>query len=175
VGSAKVRVDGTLPILHLLGDVSVTETDEGALAGETLTLKVRDRDVVLVNQEVFTWSANEARALKLEFVSTESLLPKAFALAQNVPNPFNPSTTIGYAIPSRVDGQQLVSTRVDLRIFDIRGRVVRTLVRESQAPGRYAVLWNGQDDSGRSVSSGMYFYRLSTDTFTQSRKMMVIK
>jgi hypothetical protein len=117
----------------------------------------------------------EARGLDLEFVSTESLLPKAFSLAQNSPNPFNPSTTIQYAVPGRIDGERIEAARIELRIFDVRGRTVRTLVNEAQAPGRYSVVWNGRDDSGRTVGAGVYFYRLQTPEFTQARKMLMVK
>jgi hypothetical protein len=174
VGSATVQTDGILPILHLYGDVSVTRDDEGATEGETLVLKLRDLDQSYVG-EPLAWTADAAQALKLEFVATESLLPKAYALGQNSPNPFNPTTKIAYEIPARVNGQSIGSARVDLRVFDIRGHVVRTLVAAAQAPGRYAITWDGRDEHGQSVSSGVYFYRLHTEHFTQARKMMLVK
>ena len=175
IATLTVQQAGRLPILHLLGDVSVTEADEGLVEGETFSLRIPDRDLVLVGGAELSWQASQAQELELEFVSSESLLPKAFALGQNAPNPFNPTTTIAYAIPLHVDGQKIDATQVDLRIFDIRGRVVRTLVTERQAPGRYSVVWNGRDDQGRSVSTGVYFYRLHTEEFTQSHKMMLVK
>jgi hypothetical protein len=175
IATLTVQQAGRLPILHLLGDVSVTEADEGLVEGEIFSLRIQGRDLVLADTEVLTWQANQAQELELEFVTSESLLPKAFALGQNAPNPFNPTTTIAYAIPLHVDGQKIDATQVDLRVFDIRGRVVRTLVTERQAPGRYAVMWDGRDDRGLTVSTGVYFYRLRTEQFTQSRKMMLVK
>jgi hypothetical protein len=154
--------------------VSITEADEGAGPGEAITLKVADRDVVLPSGEI-VWEADAARELALEFVSTESLLPRVYSLAQNTPNPFNPTTSIAYEIPGRVDGVALASTRVELRVYDIRGRVVRTLVSSQQAPGRYRVSWDGRDDRGQLAGSGVYFYRLSTDSFSKSRKMILVK
>lgn len=97
-------------------------------------------------------------------------LPKAFSLAQNYPNPFNPSTTISYAVP---EGSQLVG--VKLSVFNIRGQLVRTLVDQQQGPGAYNVNWDGTDDSGRRISSGVYFYRLVADDFISTRKMVVLK
>ena len=174
-GTATVRRDGTIGLVHILGDVSMTEAIEGAQPGETLTLKVRGQDLTLVSNAGLNWQANDARALKLEFASTESLLPKAFALAQNTPNPFNPTTVISYAIPSRVDGGRIATAHVDLRIYDIRGREVRQLVSAAQAPGRYSVMWDGRDARGQSVGNGIYFYRLQTPSFAQARKMMLVK
>jgi len=175
ITSVTVATEGVLPILHLLGDVSVTEADEGLVDGESFTLRVRDKDVTLVSDVKLVWQANEAKALDLEYVATESLLPKVFALGQNAPNPFNPTTIIRYEIPARVDGQRIESTHIALQVYDIRGRVVRTLLSGEQAPGRYSIQWNGRDERGVSVSSGVYFYRLRAESFSQTRKMLLLK
>jgi hypothetical protein len=174
-GSATVKHDGTIGIVHIAGDLSTTEADEGATEGETLVLSIRGQEMTWVGNADLGFKAHDARALALEFVSTESLLPKAFSLAANVPNPFNPTTTLSYAIPSRVQGERLATTRVQLRIFDVRGRAVRTLVDGEQAPGRYSVVWDGRDERGTSVGTGVYFYRLHTPEFTQARKMLLVK
>jgi TolB protein len=97
-------------------------------------------------------------------------LPKAFEISQNYPNPFNPSTTIEY--------QLLEDTKIVLKIYDIRGREVRTLVDREQTAGTKAVVWDGRDNSGRSVGSGVYIYRIRTDLpdlEQQSRKMVVVR
>ena len=93
--------------------------------------------------------------------------PTEFALWQNFPNPFNPETTIKYDL---ADGSQ-----VQLRIYNLVGQVVRTLVGERQAAGRYAIRWDGRDDRGLSVSSGIYFYSLSTEKFRAVNKLMLLK
>ena len=80
--------------------------------------------------------------------------------------------SIAYAIPADVDAK---GTQVRLQVFDIRGRVVRTLVNTKQSAGRYAVQWDGSDDAGKPVSSGVYFYRLQTAQFSQTHKMMMLK
>jgi hypothetical protein len=95
-------------------------------------------------------------------------LPRRFALYRNVPNPFNPSTVIRYDVAPG-------GARVTLRIFDVNGTVIRTLVDEMQTAGRKDVVWDGRDDRGRQVSSGVYFYRLSASDFHMSRKMMLLK
>jgi hypothetical protein len=90
-----------------------------------------------------------------------------FALAQNHPNPFNPRTRIEYGLPR--------AQRVSLRIYDLQGRLVRTLVDARQEPGLHAVIWGGENDLGARVSSGLYFYRLRGDNGTLTRKMLLLK
>jgi hypothetical protein len=90
-----------------------------------------------------------------------------FALDANVPNPFNPTTNIRYNLP--------VATHVELKIYDVRGVLVRTLVSEYQAAGEREVTWNALSDSGQRLASGVYFYQLRTPEFSQTRKMVLLK
>ena len=101
----------------------------------------------------------------LELQST----PREFALHQNFPNPFNPDTTIKYDLAESAD--------VTLQIYNVLGQVVRTLVAsEAQNAGRYQIRWNGMDDRGVPVSSGIYFYQISADgKFSDVRKLMLLK
>jgi hypothetical protein len=102
--------------------------------------------------------------------STDSgVVPGEFFLAQNAPNPFNPSTTIGFGLPEGSDGT------VTLEIFDVAGRLVRTLLRETRAAGTWRVSWDGTTDAGSRASSGVYFYRLQTPTFEQTRRMTLVE
>jgi hypothetical protein len=94
-------------------------------------------------------------------------LPSTFELGQNYPNPFNPSTKIQYAMPR--DGN------ITLMIYNVLGQRVRTLVNEARAAGRYEVAWDGKDDLGRSVGSGLYFYRLETGQSALVQKMLMLK
>jgi hypothetical protein len=96
-----------------------------------------------------------------------TIVPNEFVLYQNYPNPFNPSTTIQYELPAY--------TNVQLKIYDILGNELRTLVNESQQPGKKIYQWDGKDDSGRVVSSGVYFYQLRTKEFLQTKKLMLLK
>ena len=94
--------------------------------------------------------------------------PEAFALANNYPNPFNPATTIKYALPQAAD--------VELTVYNVVGQPVRTLVAEHQSAGRYVVEWDATNDSGHSLSSGMYFYRLEAGgEFLEVKKMLLLK
>ncbi len=96
-----------------------------------------------------------------------SLLPDQLYLAQNYPNPFNASTVIEYVLPQR--------EAVDLSIYNILGRKVRTMVDEEQSVGYHAVDWDGRDDSGRESSSGIYFYRIKAGNQSRSEKMLLLK
>lgn len=95
------------------------------------------------------------------------VVPSSFALQQNYPNPFNPSTTIRYSVPAK--GQ------VRLRIFDLAGRVVATLVDQDQPAGIYSVDWHGAADGGVPASSGVYFYRLEGAGYQIAQKMVLLR
>jgi len=94
-------------------------------------------------------------------------LPKTFNLHQNYPNPFNPSTTIRYNLPEDI--------KITLRIYDITGRVIRTLVNHTQPAGIYKTVWNGTTDIGKPSSSGMYFAQIQAGDYSHVIKMLYIK
>ncbi|MFH0921406.1 MAG: right-handed parallel beta-helix repeat-containing protein [Fibrobacterota bacterium] len=102
----------------------------------------------------------------------------AFALAQNSPNPFNPSTRISLFVPYAWDAKAGLSTgmrRVDLSVYDIKGRKVATLVNGELAGGKRHEVVFGAGSGGKAMASGVYFYRLTADNFTQTRKMLLIR
>lgn len=94
-------------------------------------------------------------------------IPTEFSLNQNYPNPFNPSTSIVYDVP--------VQGLAQIHIYDVLGRSIKTLKSEFHIPGTYAVTWNGKDSNGQKVSAGVYFYRLSTDSYSKTNKMILVK
>lgn len=94
-------------------------------------------------------------------------IPAAFTLKQNYPNPFNPSTNIEYAITKK--------SPVRLTVYNIQGQTVAELVNEVQSPGSYNIKWNGKDRYGKEAASGVYVYRLATDDFAASGKMMLVR
>lgn len=100
-------------------------------------------------------------------VADEHTMPLAYHLDQNYPNPFNPTTTIEYSIPK--------AGQVRIAVFDILGNRIKTLVNSRQQAGRYTVSWNGVNDEGREVSTGIYFYRIRTRNYTSIRKMVFEK
>jgi len=93
--------------------------------------------------------------------------PTSFQLSQNYPNPFNPLTRIQYQLPE--------AGEVKLVIYNIRGQMVRTLVQERQMAGYYFVTWDGCDDAGQVLASGIYFYHLQTPRFQQTKRMVLLK
>ncbi len=96
-----------------------------------------------------------------------SQAPIDFALEQNFPNPFNPQTTIRYQLPK--------TAQIVLKIFNLSGQEVRTLVNARQPAGVNAVVWDGKDESGKEVSSGIYIYRLQAGESIQSRKLSFVR
>ena len=103
----------------------------------------------------------------VEVLRQTLVAPKAFALGQNRPNPFNPTTVIEYVLPE--------SAPVKLEVYNLLGQVVRTLVDGEQVAGRYSVVWDGRDDLGREVATGIYFYRLSAGKFHAVRRMALVR
>ncbi len=97
--------------------------------------------------------------------------PLTFSLSQNYPNPFNPSTKIKYSIPA--DGTSLMKS-VQLKIYDILGREVATLVNEDQKPGTYEIRFNPETNI-KNPPSGIYFYQLKAGNNIQTKKMLLLK
>jgi hypothetical protein len=123
-------------------------------------------EISLLNAE---FDEGVSAEISREALSPKALLPKAFAMSQNYPNPFNPSTTIAYDIP---EGDNV---HVQLNVYNMRGQLVRTLVDESKSEGSYQIQWDGSDNYGRRVSSGVYFYRIKAGEFSKTRKMVILK
>ncbi len=94
-------------------------------------------------------------------------IPVASTLRQNYPNPFNPTTTIGFATAG--------AAHVGLKVYDIRGRLVRTMIDRDLPAGEHAAVWDGRDNRGRRVGSGSYLYRLSVNGHMRTRRMVVAK
>jgi hypothetical protein len=88
-------------------------------------------------------------------------------LGENFPNPFNPSTTIRYALSQ--------DAHVTLRVYDMMGQLVKTLVDGVEQAGTNQAVWNGRNESGASVSSGIYIYRMTAGNFTATRRMLFLK
>jgi hypothetical protein len=95
-------------------------------------------------------------------------VPAQAALYQNTPNPFNPVTTIRYDVPAG-------GAIVDLAVYDVAGRLVKQLAAGFQQPGAKTAVWDGRNDSGQQVATGVYFYRLHTGAFVSTRKMVFLK
>jgi hypothetical protein len=111
-------------------------------------------------------AGNSANAAPKRSDSEAGALPKSFGLAQSTPNPFNPSTTIRASLPRASD--------YTLSIFDVAGRLVRRYI--GSAPlGEISIVWDGRDDKGNSMGSGIYVYKLQAGTFTDTKRMVLAK
>ncbi|MCK5331886.1 MAG: T9SS type A sorting domain-containing protein, partial [Candidatus Marinimicrobia bacterium] len=95
------------------------------------------------------------------------LQPESYALYQNYPNPFNPETQIQFRLAT--------ADKVTMVIYDIMGRQVRMLVKDSYNAGLYTVTWDGKNNKGATVASGMYIYRIKAGSFTSSQKMLLLR
>jgi hypothetical protein len=105
-----------------------------------------------------------------EFVGEQELPkpPASSKLHQNYPNPFNPSTVIRYDVSE--------AAQVEIAIYDARGALVKTLLQAHRDPDRYEIGWDGTNNTGSRVASGLYFYRIQTDAgFTETRKMILLR
>jgi len=111
---------------------------------------------------------------------SEELLLNNYGLEQNYPNPFNPSTKIKYTIPSVIASETKQSQLVSLKVYDVLGNEVATLVNEEKSAGNYEVNFSAKGGSASggnaySLSSGIYFYKLQAGNFTETKKMLLMK
>jgi hypothetical protein len=109
----------------------------------------------------------ELLSVKQEYES--GFRPAGYQLHQNYPNPFNPETSIRYL----VGGEGAL--QVDLRIYNVAGQLVKTLVDQVESPGEYEVIWNGRNENGEEVASGVYFYKLKVSDYIETKKMVLLR
>jgi surface antigen len=138
------------------GTITVTESSFSTDQGSVWNILWHHRTVIP------TWFANFIHLSKATSVASQTILPKESSLSQNYPNPFNPSTTIEFALPK--------SAYVTLRVYDLLGRQVGELVNEKLGSGTYTRQWEARD-----LASGVYFYRLTTGSFVQARKLLLLR
>ena len=97
----------------------------------------------------------------------EPVLSDNYFNLNSYPNPFNSTVTIDYTLPE--------TGNISIKIYDIAGRLVSTLVDEQKPEGEYSTQWNGANSNGNNVSAGIYFYRVETGKFVQTKKMLLMK
>jgi hypothetical protein len=161
-------VDSPVPVdpQHLIGQVdanTTTFTDENVTNGTFFYVVTAQYD------EGESAASNEASVNVTSVADDISTLPETYRLEQNFPNPFNPATTIHFTLPLSHTGTVMVE------IYNIQGEKVKTLVNGRKTAGVYQVEWDGKDERGQIVTSGLYFYRLQTESFIQNKKMILIK
>jgi flagellar hook assembly protein FlgD len=107
----------------------------------------------------------------VEFLSVHSNelpLPVVTQLSGNYPNPFNPTTTISFSIAQTL-------SFVELEIYNIKGQKVKTLIDEKLPAGNHQVIWNGKDDNSKQAASGIYFYKMKSGNYNETKKMLLLK
>jgi photosystem II stability/assembly factor-like uncharacterized protein len=172
-----LQVSSSLPRQHVR--VTLHEEGERPAGFKLFVLDEDERVAVPLTGMTFSIQLNDARSprtLRLIIGTDEfaervrngvSLTPLEYALEQNYPNPFNPTTTIRYSLKQQ--------SSVQVELFNVLGQRIRTLVRDQQPAGVYRVTWDGTDDAGVQVSSGMYIVRLRAGEFTASKKVMLLR
>jgi hypothetical protein len=144
-------VDGNLRVLVYMNSGT-------GVTGELLTVSGATLDKVEAVD-------NFGRPVKTTLVN--KVIPTAFALHPNYPNPFNPTTNISFALP--------VDSKVSLKLYNVAGQLVRTLVNETMPAGNHTVTWDGNNSNGEKVASGIYFYKLNAGDFSKTMKMVMTK
>jgi hypothetical protein len=175
---------GTQEFWATSGNNASYSTDAGATwstaspNGYVGTAALNHVNIVKVGNNLYGWAVGATgRIVRYERITVgvggpENQIPTVFALSQNFPNPFNPSTRIKYALPEEAT--------VTLKIYNLLGQEVLTLVNGPQQSGYYESVWDGRNTAGASISSGVYFYRFeavgqSGQTFTDLKKMLFLK
>ena len=173
----RINIYDDIMNVTIIGNFNVTELSINPSfqhTGEWYDYFSRDTLFVTNIQEPISLAPGEFRIytdVKLGAPVSVAAEPKMFSntfeLNQNYPNPFNPYTVIKYSLPHE--------NNVMLKIYNVMGQEVKTLINKKQYAGRYSIEWDGTNDSGELVSSGLYFYEIRTGQFTQMKKMLLIR
>jgi hypothetical protein len=142
--------------------------DPGVIAGPGELITVTTSAEVDLSDVVVTARGRENQNLEVALASEPlQVVPDAYRLGDNYPNPFNPQTTIAFDLPE--------TQGVRLAVFDVRGRRVRVLVDQPLEAGSHTVVWDGTDGQGRRVASGVYLYRIEAGPLHETRRMLLVK
>jgi PKD repeat protein len=165
LGAATVSDNGKFGFMPVYGDDPTTAELEGIVKGEKFSLVING----VATEESFIWSeaGQKIEVKSLTSRSGGANVPTDYGLFQNYPNPFNPATSISFSVPA--------TTQATLDVFNILGMKVATVFDGMAQAGRNEVIWDGKNNNGEMVASGIYFYRLKTASFEQTRKMVLMK
>ena len=178
-------VIGLIPMVY--GEGSDLEAGEGVIANLEFSvapeLEILEVETTVIDKPshelmfVYTVENGEMKDVKPEFpqisvvlsevLPAGDLLPTVYNLKQNAPNPFNPTTGISYDLPK--------ASNVRMSIYNVLGQEVTTLMDAFQEAGSHSIVWNGTNNNGTAVASGMYFYRIEAGEFSKTMKMMMLK
>jgi len=165
VGFGTVSDNGTFGFVPVYGDDPATAEVEGIRKGDEFSVVI---DGIETN-ETFVWSETGEK-LEIGALTARTgggMLPDEFGLGQNYPNPFNPTTTISFSVPMAMNAR--------VEVFNVLGEKVSTVFDGMANAGRNDVVWDGVNDAGETVASGIYFYRMKAGEYTESRKMVLMK
>ncbi len=164
LGSFTMASDGQFGFMPVYADAA-GEDQFGLAAGDQFYLTVDD----IKTDEVFEWTSNGARIEINALAASGAVdnLPLEYSLDQNYPNPFNPTTTILFTMPA--------TGHAKIEVFNVLGRLIATPFDGQATVGNNQVVWDGRSFSGEMTASGVYFYRLTADNYTETRKMMLLK
>ena len=161
---------------YLLERSTSEEFDEDVVSNALINITYEDDELEFdteyfyrVSYYVDDWSDySDTVSVILEFMELDkSKLPNDYALHQNYPNPFNPSTNLSYDLPR--------DSGVKLTIFNMKGSAVKTLVSEQQSAGKKILQWDATNDLGQKVSAGLYIYTIKAESFSDTKKMILLK
>jgi hypothetical protein len=171
-GRFTVRSAGIFGFAHVYGDDEFTpRRDEGARGGDVITFYANGK--LAETDELPIWTTDGARVkLNLTVKTSRRPVVRIAILYQNFPNPFNPDTWIPYQLSEGAD--------VTIRIHNANGQLMRTLCLGKKAAGVYldrgsAAYWDGKNEAGESVASGVYFYSIDAGTFSATKKLVILK
>ncbi len=164
-----ISVEGVLVLDNF--DIFAAAGAQWTAVNETLFVDVQDGQLN-IDFDVDTNNPAMVCAIAVTFDHTNAVdetdgIPDRYELMQNYPNPFNPTTTIRYSLKGE--------TRVTLKVYNLLGQEVKTLVDELQTAGAKQVQWDGKNQKGAQLATGMYIYRLKAGNFVESRKMILSK
>jgi hypothetical protein len=175
-GEAMERADcdgnALINVLDLIAIANVIMHVFPACPGDGFQALITPEFMAIVEQMKPYLDGNDYDQL-ISMIKAEMLVPLESGLAQNYPNPFNPTTSIQFSVVS--DQTTHHSPLVTLKIYNLLGQEVRTLVDETKEPGFYTVTWDGKNDADREMASGVYFYRLTAGTYSAAGRMVMMK
>ena len=157
--AASANPDGQTEVFAILHFI----VSDNFLLNQSTTISL---DQIKLNENI-EYNDIIAQVMSVTNVNEPTELPREYALSQNFPNPFNPTTTLRYDLPEQ--------RFVHLTIYNQLGQPIRTLVNREESAGYKSVVWDARDNNGKQVSTGIYFYRIEVNGFTQTRKMVLLK
>jgi len=168
--SHKVIQDGKMKIIAANLQSGAIESKNNSFLTVPITFKGNKYQMANISIDDIIIAGSQGEYVDFIMRTSQSnvkVLPKDFALSQNFPNPFNPSTEIRFALPK--------AEYINLNIYNMVGQKIKTLKAENMAAGYHSVVWNGTNNDGKLVSAGMYFYSIQSNNFKKTKKMLFLK